>query len=60
VTQLGNGYALKPTRAQGQIREVVDANEWVAGWRLKLWGLRRSEVLGIELGRTRSIWIAVM
>jgi len=60
VTQHGNGYALKPARAQGQIREVVDANEWVAGWRLKLWGLRRPEILGLERGRRRSIWAAVM
>jgi len=50
VTHLGNGDALKPARAHGQIREVVDANAWVAGWRLKLWGPRRSEVLGFELG----------
>lgn len=30
------------------LRDVADADEWAAGWRLTLSGLRRSEVLGMR------------
>jgi hypothetical protein len=31
-----------------RFREVADQDEWAAGWRLTLSGLRRSEVLGLR------------
>jgi integrase len=31
-----------------KFREIADADEWAAGWRLTLCGLRRSEVLGLK------------
>jgi integrase len=31
-----------------KFREIADADEWSAGWRLTLCGLRRSEVLGLK------------
>lgn len=33
-----------------RFRAVADADEWAAGWRLSLCGLRRSEVLGMRWG----------
>ena len=33
-----------------QFRQVADADEWAAAWRLTLCGLRRSEVLGLSWG----------
>ena len=37
-----------------RFREVADADERAAGWRLTLCGLRRSEALGLSKGRGRS------